>query len=120
MWVDAPEGSTREDLEANLRDELLPAVLPGTPAGLVIGWEPLPLQVDVPGIARSGDLSKRLLLLWFLDAAPEESFKTVADARKKIEEAGYGTVIGAIPFIPTLPGTDTYTDQLWTGSEAKA
>jgi hypothetical protein len=22
-------------------------------------------------------------------------------------------VVAALPFIPTIPGTDTYTDQLW-------
>ena len=26
---------------------------------------------------------------------------------------GKGTVIAALPFIPTIPGTDTYTDKLW-------
>ena len=27
--------------------------------------------------------------------------------------SGMGTVVAALPFIPTIPGTDTYTDQLW-------
>jgi hypothetical protein len=77
MWVDAPkevpEETARDELQARLRDEHLPAVLPGSPAGLVVGWEPLPLQVDVPGVARSESLDRRLLLLWFLDEAPAES-----------------------------------------------
>jgi hypothetical protein len=118
MWVDAPkevpEETARDELQARLRDEHLPAVLPGSPAGLVVGWEPLPLQVDVPGVARSESLDRRLLLLWFLDEAPAESLEsTVVKARERIESAGHGTVLAVLPFIPTIPGTDTYTDQLW-------
>jgi hypothetical protein len=118
MWVDAPpdvpEETARDELQTRLREEHLPAVLAGSPAGLVVGWEPLPLQVDVPGVARSESLDRRLLLLWFLDKAPAESWaSTVGSARERIEKAGHGTVIAALPFIPTIPGTDTYTDQLW-------
>ncbi len=118
MWVDAPaevpEEAARDELQTRLREEHLPAVLPGSPAGLVIGWEPLPLQVDVPGVARSESLDRRLLLLWFLDEAPAGSWdSTVRRARERIEKAGHGTVIASLPFIPTIPGTDTYTDKLW-------
>jgi hypothetical protein len=113
VWVDAPEGSSRDDLEENLRDDLR-AVLEGSPAGLVVGWDPLPLMVDVPGVARSEGLDRRILLLWFLDEVPADSLETtVKKARERIESAGHGTVVTAIPFIPTIPGTDTYTDQLW-------
>jgi hypothetical protein len=31
----------------------------------------------------------------------------------RLEAAGKGTVVAALPFIPTIPGTDTYTDKLW-------
>jgi hypothetical protein len=30
-----------------------------------------------------------------------------------VEASGLGRVVWASPFIPTIPGTDTYTDQLW-------
>ena len=33
--------------------------------------------------------------------------------RRKINESGLATVVLAAPFIPTIVGTDTYTDQLW-------
>jgi hypothetical protein len=118
MWVDAPATepveTARTDLEVRLRDQHLPAVLAGSAAGLVVAFEPLPLQVDVPGVARSESLDRRLLLLWFLDAEPQECFAdTIGKARTSIESAGHGTVIAALPFIPTVPGTDKYTDQLW-------
>jgi len=37
-------------------------------------------------------------------------FHTYAD---NLAESGLGTVEFAAPFIPTIVGTDTYTDQLW-------
>jgi hypothetical protein len=118
MWVDAPATepveTARADLETRLQEVHLPAVLAGSAAGLVVGWEPLPLQVDVPGVARSDSLDRRVLLLWFLDAEPQECFaETIGKARTSVEAAGHGTVVAALPFIPTVPGTDKYTDQLW-------
>jgi hypothetical protein len=113
MWVDAPVGTERLVLEAQLRDEHVPAALRDSPAGLVVGWEPLPLQVDIPGVARSEGLERRVLLVWFMDEPPAESWATIQAARESIESAGHGTVIAALPYIPTIPGTDTYTDQLW-------
>ena len=100
MWVDAPAEARRDrraELETRLREEHLPAVLAGATAGLVVGWEPLPLQVDVPGVARSDSLDRRLLLLWFLDASPAECFDRDdrKGTRKLIEDAGHGTVVAA-------------------------
>jgi len=37
----------------------------------------------------------------------------IAEHRHRLEESGKGTVVAALPFIPTIPGTDTYTDKLW-------
>jgi hypothetical protein len=114
MWVDAPEGADRDELAAKLRDEILPGAISGTCASLVIGWEPLPLQVDVPGVARSESLDRRLLLVWFLDEPPKDCFaSTIGKAKVRIESEGHATVVAAAPFIPTVPGTDKYTDELW-------
>ena len=120
-WIEAPATepveTARTDLERRLREDYLPAVLAGSEAGLVVVWEPLPLQVDVPGVARSESLDRRLLLLWFLDAEPQDCFDaTAGKLRRLVEDAGHGTVIASLPFIPTVPGTDKYTDQLWAES----
>ena len=39
-----------------------------------------------------------------------ETIQALADS---VEATGQGSVVYASPFIPTIPGTDTYTDQLW-------
>ena len=50
------------------------------------------------------------------------TYVSVAGSHKfDITVYGKGTVVAALPFIPTIPGTDTYTDMLWadqrSGSE---
>ena len=37
-----------------------------------------------------------------------------------MERSGKGRVVAALPFIPTIPGTDTYTDMLWADEGDKA
>ncbi len=34
--------------------------------------------------------------------------------RRRLEEAGKGKVVAMLPFIPTIPGTDIYTEKLWS------
>ena len=85
------------------------------PARLVIGADPLPLLIDAPGdVPRSESDDRRQLTLWFLDTAPQEAWDSVITAhRGALEASGKGRVVAALPFIPTIPGTDTYTDMLW-------
>ncbi len=63
---------------------------------------------------RSESDDRRQLTLWFLDTAPQEAWDSVITAhRQALEKSGKGRVVAALPFIPTIPGTDTYTDMLW-------
>ena len=115
LWIDRADGVTDDQLQEWLRNEHLPALLPGTDAALVGAFSPLPLLVDAPGdVPRNEASDQRTLLLWFLDAHPSTSWEPVIlEHERKLAESGLGTVIAALPFIPTIPGTDTYTDQLW-------
>jgi hypothetical protein len=44
----------------------------------------------------------------------------VVEHRRRLEESGLGTVAAALPFIPTIPGTDTYTDMLWADQSGQS
>jgi DNA mismatch repair protein MutS len=60
------------------------------------------------------DDERRMLYLSFLDRDPLEAWDpTFAKQAEEVEAGGLGKVIWAGAFIPTIPGTDTYTDQLW-------
>lgn len=116
VWVDRSDSVTADGLSEWLRGEHLPGLLPGSGAGLVAAFTPLPLLIEAPGdVPRQEASDQRLLLLWFLDTNPIEAWEsTIARHRHALEDAGMGTVVAALPFIPTIPGTDTYTDRLWT------
>ncbi|HZM57278.1 MAG TPA: hypothetical protein VFC03_19865, partial [Acidimicrobiales bacterium] len=98
------------------RDEHLPSVIPGTAVATVLAFSPLPLLADAPGdVPRSESVDQRVLLLFFLDAEPRGAWDQVfARQGEAVSAAGIGHVLWASPFIRTVPGTDTYTDQLWS------
>ena len=109
--VDA--GDDRETLHAWLTNEALPARMAGTPQAQTLLFAPYPLPEDkmayvedVPGLER------RITLLTFTEVPPDECWDTFAGFGETVAAAGRGKVRLAAPFIPTLPGTDTYVDQL--------
>ena len=56
---------------------------------------------------------RRTLLLCFLDADPREAWPSIQALADTVAASGQGSVSYASPFLPTIVGTDTYTDQLW-------
>ena len=115
VFIDRAEDVTTEALWEWLRTEHLPGLLPGSDADLVAAFTPIAMHADAPGdVPREGENDRRTLLLWFLSTPPEVAWEpVVAEHRRRLEESGLGTVVAALPFIPTIPGTDTYTDKLW-------
>ena len=82
----------------------------------VLGFSPLPLLADAPGdVPRSEQVAERLLLLFFVEDDPTGSWPAVfAGQEQAVADSGLGRVLWASPFIGTVPGTDTYTDLLWS------
>jgi hypothetical protein len=94
-----------------------PALPAGGPAALVLGFRAVPLPPDAP-VTQPGTegVERRELQLWFADAEPggeDGWWPAVADYAAQVAASGAGVVRWASPFVPTVPGTDTYTDQLW-------
>jgi hypothetical protein len=119
LFTDRAEGVDAAELESWQRAQLA-GRLPGTAARLVVAADPLPLLIDAPGdVPRSEADDRRQLTLWFLDTSPLEAWDSVVGAhRAALEDSKKATVVAALPFIPTIPGTDTYTDRLWAGPAA--
>ena len=61
---------------------------------------------DVPG----GEA--RVTVLWFLDSDPRSCWDQFRGLPEPVAAAGLGKVEFLGPFIPTLPGTERYVDQL--------
>ncbi|HTT85938.1 MAG TPA: hypothetical protein VMF60_01100 [Acidimicrobiales bacterium] len=109
------------EFEAWQRQDHLPSLLPRSAARLVIAADPLPLLVDAPGdVPRTEADDRRQMTLWFLDAEPAEAWEVVVAHRRALESSGRARVVAALPFVPTIPGTDTYTDALWADAEVSS
>jgi hypothetical protein len=91
-----------------------PPLPAGSPVALVLSFRGVPLPPDAPVTQPGTDGAEaRELQLWFADAEPEGWWAAVGDYADAVAESRQGVVRWASPFVPTVPGTDRYTDQLW-------
>ena len=115
VFLEPADGVPGARLGAWLRDDYLPTVVPGSPVASVLGFSPLPLLSDAPGDVPRDDTAERVLALCFIDEPPDGCWQTVfAPLAAALAESGLGSVLWASPFVGAVPGTDTYTDQLWS------
>lgn len=111
-WLDRAEGAADGTLESWLLDTCIPSVArDGSPVAQALVFAPR----DFPGVPGSGvGVGQKLLVAWFVQRDPRdawaEHFAGLGDA---VKASGLATVGLAAPFIPVVPGTDTYLDQLW-------
>lgn len=92
----------------------LRAQVASTGPELVLGFTPIPLPADAPVTQEGHDrLDGCLLTLSFSTASPIERWDEQRATADHLAAEGVGEVLWAAPFIPTVPGTDTYTDELW-------
>jgi hypothetical protein len=81
---------------------------------LELGFTPVPLLPDAP-VAQQGQdgLEDCLLNLSFTAASPATWWHEQRAAAEVLQREGVGEMLWTAPFVPTVPGTDTFTDQLW-------
>ncbi|MFJ4816465.1 hypothetical protein [Streptomyces sp. NPDC088801] len=112
--VEADSPEQRAPLLQWLRTRHCRKRLAGSPAALVTVFSPTPLPGDrMTYVKQVEGVDTRLTLLWFLQTDPRECWDpyfTGLDAA--VTESGLGRVELVAPFIPTVPGTDTYVDRL--------
>ncbi|MBJ20885.1 MAG: hypothetical protein GY910_20545 [bacterium] len=109
-----PEGVTAEAREKWFLEEHLPKTLPGSNAALCLSLDPLQLPEESPAyVAPVPGSERRGLELYFLDRDPREGWDALfGDFARTHAEAGMGEIAFAAGFLPTLPGTDRYVDEL--------
>jgi hypothetical protein len=115
VMVDRAAGVSVDALEAWHREQRLPQMLAETSAAMSLCFEPIPLPDDAPAyVARLQGAERRSLQLYFLDEDPQQGWlEQFADHDRALRDAGLGQVSYAAPFIPTIPGSDRYADELW-------
>ncbi|MFN3218211.1 MAG: hypothetical protein ACE367_17085 [Acidimicrobiales bacterium] len=119
VFVDRAEGHDDAELRAVLEAQAAEHLFgEGSPVASAVSWKPIPRNDEIDGNApmdlgspTGGD--ERTLQLFFVEADPSMCWQQFRDYAAAIDASGVASVALAAPFIPTIVGTDTYTDQLW-------
>ncbi|HEX4505462.1 MAG TPA: hypothetical protein VH722_07000 [Alphaproteobacteria bacterium] len=111
--IDAAPGK-RDALIEWLKSERVPQAVAGTDVAQCLFFQPTPLPADkMPYVKDVEGVDNRLTLLWFTEGKPTDSWdKVFAKSGDAVARSGLGRVELVAPFIPTLPGTDRYVDEL--------
>ena len=114
LMSDRPEGVSPEARDAWLLEEYLPRLLPGSPAALCLSFTPVELPEESPAYTpRPPGFERRSLEIYFLEEDPRTCWQTLfAPQATAFEKAGIGEVSFAAGFIPTVPGSDRYADEV--------
>ena len=114
-YFEAPEGGTGAELGRWLAESLWPAKLAGSSIAQCLHFSPLPLPEGAPrDTPVEAARERRLLTLCFLDGDPRDTWaRHFARLAAEVADAGRGRLLYGAPFVPTVPGTDRYSDELW-------
>lgn len=113
--IDAEGPEQREELLERLRSKDLPRRLApkggvSAPAAIVTVFRPTPLPLDRMSYVKQVEgVDTRLTLLWFLEKDPRECWE---ERFTDLDAGELGRVELVAPFVPTVPGTDRYVDEL--------
>jgi hypothetical protein len=99
-----------------LKNTYLPKMMGGSPVAMTLCLRPEALPDDAPAYVprpSAEENDRRYLLLSFLEAEPQPGWSDMFKAFDAALTASHlGRIIYAGPFIPTIPGTDKYVDEL--------
>ncbi|MFJ8674288.1 hypothetical protein [Streptomyces sp. NPDC093589] len=112
--IDTAGPERRADLLEWLRDEHLKERLSNSPAAMVLAFTPHPLPEDRMSYVKQVEgVGNRVTLLWLLEQDPRTCWREhFTGLDSVVAQRGLGSVELVAPFIPTVPGTDRYVDEL--------
>jgi hypothetical protein len=111
--IERDQGVEQARLDAWLRERYLPGFLANSPVASCSTWSPIPQgegPMPIPRVERTDLLDVQL---YFLDEEASASWPRFIQYGRDLAATGMGRVVFASPWLPTKPGTDRYTDQLW-------
>lgn len=94
-------------------DGYVPGLLDGSPIASCSMWSPIPQgegPMPIPRVERTDLLD---LQLFFIDQEAADVWPAFQAYGEALTASGLGHVVFASPWLPTVVGSDRYTDQLW-------
>lgn len=118
VFIDRAEGVGHEDMMSQLGRGPLRTLLDGSPAACAASWLPISREGDVTqnspmDLGSDPGGPERSIQLFFVESDPREMWPRFEAYGEALSAAGLGRVVLAAPMIPTVVGTDRYTDELW-------
>lgn len=116
VMIEAADGVDRADAIRTIDAGPVKTLLGKGAVDMVSSWraKAWPADHNVPmKMGNDGGTPERILQMCFLEDEPVQSWQQIIDYAAEIENSGAGKVTFASPFIPTVIGTDKYTDELW-------
>jgi hypothetical protein len=114
--IDRAVGVPEAELSGWLKEQGLPQAMAGSPVAMTLCLRPQALPDDAPAYVprpSAEELDRRYLLLSFLEDDPQTDWSgRFQGFDRALTASRLGRVIYAAPFIPTVPGTDKYVDEL--------
>ena len=114
--IDRAESVDDAALSGWLRDNYLPRMMAAAPIAMTLCFRPEALPDDAPAYVprpSAEEQDRRYLLLSFLESDPQPEWSArFGGFAAALRESGLGNIVYAGPFIPTIPGTDRYVDEL--------
>ena len=108
------EGVQQAEVDRWFRESYLQSWMEGTPIASCSSWTPEPQPDGAPmAIPRLEDPERCKIQLFFLDSDPQACWNKFVQLGDDFAASELGRVIFAAPFVPTVVGTDIYTDELW-------
>ena len=111
-WLDRTADADADAVARWVLDDWAPAVLvDGSPIAQALAFAPR----DFPGVPGTGvGVGERVLVAWFTSGDPRDDWAAIEAALTgPVAASGVATLGLLAPFIPVVPGTPTYADQLW-------
>jgi hypothetical protein len=111
--IDSADSAARERLITWMADERAPGFMRDSSIAMGLAFQPQPLPGDKqPYMKDVEGVDDRLTVLWLTEGDPRDAWERFAGAGGSVEASGHGRVVLMAPFLPTVPGTDRYVDQL--------
>src|SRR4051794_3381601 len=111
-WLDrAPDATTDAVVDWVTATWAPEACHDGAPVAQALGFTPR----DFPGVPGSGvGVDEKVLVAWLAHGDPRDDWATIERSlTAPLAGSGVATLGLLAPFVPVVPGTETYLDELW-------